>query len=78
MYFSYRPLLVLLAKHGLSKYDFKDALHISSATLAKISKNENVSMDVLARVCAYFNCKIEDVIEFVPDGRSDIDGICRK
>ena len=73
MHFSYKPLLVQLAKHGLSKYEFKDAIHISSKTLAKISKNENVSMDVLAKACAYFNCKIEDIIEFVPDNESNID-----
>ncbi len=71
MYFSYKPLLILLAKHGLSKYDFKDELHMSSSTLAKISKNENVSMDVLARICSYFNCRIEDVIEFVPSEKEN-------
>ena len=71
MYFSYKPLFILLAKHGLSKYDFKDELHMSSSTLAKISKNENVSMDVLARICSYFNCRIEDVLEFVPSEKEN-------
>lgn len=67
MYFSYRPLEVLLAEHGMSKTEFRNAIHISTVALAKIAKNEAVSMDVLARACQYFQCRIEDIIEFVPD-----------
>ena len=35
--------------------------------MTKMSKNENVSMEILLKVCEALNCGIEDVVEFVPD-----------
>lgn len=64
--FSYRPLLRILFERKMSKTQFREALNISTRTLAKISKDENVSMELLARICDYFNCRIEDIIEFIP------------
>ena len=40
------------------------ATGISSGTLAKFSKDEMVSMDVLAKICAYLECDIGDIMEF--------------
>ena len=36
-------------------------------TLYKEKDLETLSLDVLARICKYFNCKIEDLIEYIPD-----------
>lgn len=61
--FNYKPLLKLLIDKGMTKTQLREQLGISMATLAKISKNEYVSMKVLDDICILLNCKIEDVIE---------------
>ena len=64
--FNYKPLLKLLIDKGMTKTQLREQLGISMATLAKISKNEYVSMKVLDDICNLLNCKIEDVIEHQP------------
>ena len=61
--FSYKPLLKLLVDKNMTKTQLREQLGISMATLAKISKNEYISMKVLDDICNLLNCKIEDVIE---------------
>ena len=65
--FSYKPLMRLLLENDMSKTQFRDFVDISPSTLAKISKNKNISMDILNNICCKLDCKIEDVIEYVPD-----------
>lgn len=48
----------------MQKKDLADMLNLSSATIAKMGKCENVSMDVLERICTYFNCDIGDIVSF--------------
>lgn len=64
--FSYKPLLKLLVDKEMTKTQLRKNLGISMATLAKISKDEYISMKVLDDICSLLNCKIEDVIEHQP------------
>lgn len=64
--FSYKPLLKLLIDKNMTKTQLREQLGISMATLAKISKDEYISMKVLDDICNLLNCKIEDVIEHQP------------
>ena len=64
--FNYKPLLKLLIDKGMTKTQLREQLGISMATLAKISKNEYISMKVLDDICSLLNCNIEDVIEHQP------------
>lgn len=61
---SYNGLWKLLIDRSLQKKDLIEGLNISSATIAKMGKGENVSLDVLAKICKYFDCNIGDVISF--------------
>ena len=61
--FSYKPLLKLLIDKDMTKTQLREQLGISMATLAKISKDEYISMKVLDDICNLLNCKIENVIE---------------
>lgn len=63
--FSYKPLLKLLIERDMTKTQLREATGMSMNTLAKISKNEYVSMSTLDSICSYLHCRIEDVIEFV-------------
>lgn len=61
--FSYKPLLIQLVQKDMNKTELRLKTGISSATLAKISKNEYISMEALDKICNVLECKIEDVIE---------------
>lgn len=63
MGFSYDRLWKLLIDKKMTKEEMRKALKISPATIAKMGKGENVSLDVLDRICTYFECNIEDVVE---------------
>lgn len=64
--FSYTPLFTLLVQKGLTKTQLREATGIGTNTLAKMSKGEYVSMEVLDKICTYLDCKIEDVIKHQP------------
>lgn len=66
MSFSYNPLWKTLIDNNMNKTKLKEALDISSATIAKMSKNEYVAMRVLDDICQLLNCNIQDVVEFIP------------
>ena len=40
-------------------------------TMSKLSKNENVSMDVIEKICTVLKCDIGDIMEFVPDEKEE-------
>lgn len=61
---SYNGLWKILIDNGMQKKDLMEELGISSSTIAKMGKGENVSLDVLARICTRFNCDIGDLISF--------------
>lgn len=51
----------------MKKKDLKDKAELSTATMAKLGKNESVSLDVLVRVCKVLNCEIGDVVEIAEE-----------
>lgn len=60
---SYNKLWKLLIDKGMKKKDLGDAANISANTLAKMGRNEYVSMDILVRICCALRCDIGDIIE---------------
>lgn len=62
----YNNLFKLLIDKGLKKSDLAKLCNLSSPTMAKLSKNEYVSMDVLVRICQTLDCRIENIVEVVP------------
>ena len=65
MAISYNKLWKLLIDKKMTKTELRLAANISTTTLAKLGKDETVSMDVMLRICKVLNCGIEDVIEIV-------------
>lgn len=63
---SYNNLFKLLIDRGWSKTEFARKVGISSNTLAKLSKNEPVSLEVLVRICRRLECTLGDVVQILP------------
>jgi len=62
---SYNKLFKLLIDKNMKKTELIKLADISSSTLAKLSKNETVSMDVILRLCQVLKCDIGDIVEIV-------------
>ncbi len=60
----YIRLWKLLLDKGMKKTDLKKEAGISSNVLAKLGKNEYVSMETMEKLCTSLNCNIEDIMEF--------------
>lgn len=60
---SYEKLFKILNDRGISKTALGDALELSSATLAKLSKDEQVAMSTLIGICEYLNVQPGDIME---------------
>ena len=64
---SYKKLWKLLIDKNLNKSDLRARTGISTTTIAKMGKDENVSMDVISKICATLSCDVGDIMEYVPD-----------
>ena len=60
---SYKKLWIKIAEEEMKRTDLKEYAGISSNTLAKMGKNEYVSLEVLERICRKFQCDIGDIVE---------------
>ena len=64
---SYKKLWKLLVDKDMSKVDLHKASGLSSSTMTKLRKGEDVSMEALRKICTVLNCNIGDIVEFIPD-----------
>ena len=63
MVISYDKLWKMLIDKKMTKNALRLKAELSSSTMAKMSKNETVSMDVLLRICKVLDCEFDDIIE---------------
>jgi len=71
MAFSYNKLWKLLIDKNMNKTALRDAIGITPATLARLSKNQNVALDVLGKICHELDCGIEDIVEYIDGNDSE-------
>ena len=67
MAISYKPLWHLLLEKEMKKMEFRDVVGISNGTLARLGKNDPVSLDFIEKICITLGCNIEDVVQILPD-----------
>lgn len=64
---SYNKLWKLIIDKGINKSELRTLTGIGTNTLAKLSKNQQVSMDVLMKICSKLDCDISDICEFIKE-----------
>ena len=67
MIVSYKRLWKLLKDKDMKKKDLVKAAHISTYTVNKLNRGDNVNTDTLVKICSALNCAIEDIMEIIPD-----------
>ena len=68
---SYNKLWKLLIDKGMTKTDLRLATDMSTTTLAKLGKNETVSMDIMLRICSVLECSFDDIVDVTKNNESD-------
>ncbi len=66
--FSYNRLWKMLIDRNIKKGELQEMSDVSAASIAKLGRCENVTTDVLLRICEALDCGIEDIMERVPIG----------
>lgn len=64
---SYNKLWKLMIDKNMNKGELRHCTGIGTNTMAKLSKGQPVSMEVLIKICSFFNCDISDICEFIKD-----------
>ena len=67
MIISYKKLWKLLIDRDMKKKDLQQLAGVSSASITKLGKNENVNTEIIAKICTALNCDVSNIMEIVPD-----------
>ena len=62
---SYNKLWKLMIDKNMNKTQLKNEAHLSTNVIAKLGKNEKVSIDTLSKICEVLQCNIGDLVDFV-------------
>lgn len=71
MPWSYNPLWHLLIDRKIKKIDLMRKAGLNANALTHLGKDQTVTMDSLEKICKFLNCKIEDIVEYIPDEEND-------
>lgn len=64
---SYNKLFTKLKENELRQKDFKEQANINSNTLNKLLHGQSVTTEIICRICDYFNCMPDEIMEWIPD-----------
>lgn len=64
---SYKKLWKLLIDRNMKKKDLAKLAGISNYTISKMGRGENITTDILGKICVALDCSVEDIMDFVPD-----------
>ena len=70
---SYKRLWKLLIDKNMKKRDLKEAAGLSASLMQKLNQGKSVTTNSLVRICAALSCRIEDVMEIVPEEEQEVD-----
>ena len=65
----YKKLWKLLIDRDMKKKDLCAKAGISTSSITKMGRGGHVSTEILAKICAALNCGVDDIMEFIPEGR---------
>ena len=63
----YNRLWKIMEEKGVSTYQLREHCGIDSKTVRRLKANDNMETKTLNKLCAFLNCKLEDIAEYIPD-----------
>lgn len=64
---SYKKLFKLMIDRNMKKKDLRELASIGNSTMSKLANDENVTMEIMAKICTALDCKMDNIVEIVPD-----------
>ena len=64
---SYKKLWHILLDRDMKKKDLQEAAELTTYAMSKLSRDENVTTEILGKICKALDCTTDDIIEFLPD-----------
>ena len=64
---TYKKLFKLLIDKGMKKKDLKEKAGIGNSTMTKLANDENVTVEILAKICRALECNMDDILDVIPD-----------
>ena len=64
---SYEKLWNKLKENNMQKTDLYRKVKISTNAIAKMGRNEDIRVNILVKICEYFDCKFDDIVEIIRD-----------
>lgn len=68
---SYKRLWKLLVDKNMKKRDLKEAAKLSPSLMSSLNQDKSVTVNTLSRICEVLDCRIEDIMEFVPEEKKE-------
>lgn len=62
---NYKKLWILLLERNITKQDFREMCNISTGTMTKLNKNQEVALSVIVKICNTLDCDVADICEVV-------------
>lgn len=57
----------IMEKKGLSTYYLREHCGIDNKTIRRLRANQDMETKTLSKICTVLNCKLEDIVEYIPD-----------
>ncbi len=64
---SYKKLFKLMIDRDLKKKDLREMASIGNSTMSKLANDENVTMEVMAKICNALDCTMDDIVEIISE-----------
>ena len=64
---SFEKLWVVMEQKNVSTYQLREVCGIDSKTVRRLKANENTETKTLNRICAFLDCRLEDIAQYIPD-----------
>lgn len=64
---TFNKLWNVMKEKGVSTYKLREECGIDSKTIRRLKANENMETKTLNKLCSVLDCKIEDIMEYIPD-----------
>lgn len=68
---SFKRLFKLMIDRDLKKKDLRELASIGNSTMTKPANDENVTMEVIAKICTALNCEMSDIVEILSDEKAE-------
>lgn len=64
---TYKKLFKLMIDRNMKKKDLHELAGIANSTMTKLANDENVTMEVMTKICRALDCKMDDIVEITSD-----------